>query len=52
MNIKVIKVILPSFNSCKHSNVTSNWKGFVNDVGLSNTVTWLILTNAIFIYNI
>ena len=39
----------PSGRSCKHSTVTSNWKGFVNIVGLSSTQTLMIFTRAMVI---
>lgn len=40
-------VLIPSFNSSMHSNVSSNWNGFKNGDGLSKTTTFPSWTLAI-----
>lgn len=36
----IYSLIIPSFKSSIHSNVSSNWKGFKNGDGLSKTTTF------------
>ncbi len=46
LECKMLKYV-PSESSCMHSKVTSNWKGLVKLVGLSNTSTLMMSTKAI-----
>lgn len=41
---------VPSSSACAHSNVTSNWNGLVNAVGLSSTVMLVNVTYAMLLF--